>query len=85
MIVVRLVDFLQRHLKTFVRLCWGLLALLVVEDWFLVGKEHAHSTAESWFGFWSVFGFVSCIAIIFISKWYGHLGIMKREDYYGDD
>ncbi len=35
--------------------------------------------------FWSVFGFVSCVAIIFISKWYGHLGIMTREDYYDDD
>lgn len=85
MIIVRLVDFLQRHLKTVTRLCCGLLALLIVGDWFLVGKEHAHTTVEHWFGFWSVFGFVSCIAIIFISKWYGHLGIMKREDYYGDD
>ena len=85
MIVVRIVDFLQRHLKTVTRLCCGLLALLVVGDWFLVDKEHAHTTVERWFGFWSVFGFVSCIAIIFVSKWYGHLGIMKREDYYGDD
>ena len=85
MIIIRLVDFLRRHLKALVRLCWGLLALLAVGDWLLVGKEHAHATVERWFGFWSVFGFVSCVAIIFISKWYGHLGIMKREDYYGDD
>jgi hypothetical protein len=85
MIIIRLVDFLRRHLKALVWLCWGLLALLTVGDWLLVGKEHTHTAAERWFGFWSVFGFVSCIAIIFISKWYGHLGIMKREDYYGDD
>jgi hypothetical protein len=61
------------------------LALLVVWDRFLVGKEHVHTTLERLLGFWSLFGFVSCAAIIFISKWYGHLGIMKREDYYGDE
>jgi hypothetical protein len=85
MIVVRLIDFLQRHLKTVIMLCWGLLALLVIGDWLLVDKQHAHTTAEHWFGFWSLFGFGSCIVIIFISKWYGHLGIMEQEDYYGDD
>jgi hypothetical protein len=85
MIIIRLVDFLRRHLKALVRLCWGLLAILTVGDWLLVGKEHTHTTVERMFCFWSVFGFVSCVAIIFISKWYGHLGIVKREDYYGDD
>jgi len=85
MIIVRLIDRLREHLKTVVRVCCGLLAMLVVGDWFLVGTEHAHTSAERLFGFWSLFGFISCVAIIFVSKWYGHLGIMKREDYYGDD
>jgi hypothetical protein len=85
MIIVRLIEFLRRHLKAVVRLCWILLALLVLSDWFFVGKEHAHTSMERVFGFWSLFGFVSCMVIIFFSKWYGHLGIMKREDYYGDD
>jgi hypothetical protein len=85
MIIVRLIEFLRRHLKAVVRFCWLLLALLVLSDWFLVGTEQAHTTMERLFGFWSLFGFVSCVVIIFFSKWYGHLGIMKREDYYGDD
>ena len=34
--------------------------------------------------FWSIFGFLGCVAIILLSKWYGHLGIMTREDYYED-
>ena len=59
-------------------------ALLVVGDWLWVDKEHAHTQPEHWFGFWSVFGFVACVVIIFVSKWYGHRGIMTREDYYGD-
>ena len=85
MIVVALIEFLRRHLKTVVRLCWVGLVLLVVGDWLLVDKEHAHTSPEHWFGFWSAFGFVACLLIIFVSKWYGHRGIMQREDYYGDD
>lgn len=85
MIIVRLIEFLRSRRKWVIRLGLGLLALLVVGDWLLVGSEHAHTAAERRFGFWSLFGFVSCVAIIFISKWYGHLGIVKREDYYGDD
>ncbi len=82
--LVALIEFLQRHLKWLVRLCWVVLALLVVGDWLWVDKEHAHTQPEHWFGFWSVFGFVACVVIIFVSKWYGHRGIMTREDYYGD-
>ena len=85
MSIVALIEFLRRHLKTVVRLCWVVLALLVVGDWLLVDKEHAHTPPEHWFGFWSAFGFVACLLIIFVSKWYGHRGIMTREDYYGDD
>jgi peptidoglycan/LPS O-acetylase OafA/YrhL len=83
--LVALIEFLRRHLKLVIRLCWVVLALLVVGDWFWVDKEHAHTPPEHWFGFWAVFGFVACVVIIFFSKWYGHRGIMTREDYYGDE
>jgi heme/copper-type cytochrome/quinol oxidase subunit 2 len=82
--LVALIEFLRRHLKVLVRLCWLVLALLVVGDWLWVDKEHAHTEPEHWFGFWSIFGFVACVLIIFFSKWYGHRGIMQREDYYDD-
>jgi len=84
-IIVRLIEFLRSRLRTVIVACLGLLALLVVGDWLLVGREHAHTAAERWPGFWSLFGFAACVAIIFVSKWYGRLGIMKPEDYYGDD
>ena len=83
--IIALIEFLRRRLKTVVRLCWVVLALLVVGDWLLVDKEHAHTPPEHWVGFWSAFGFVACLLIIFVSKWCGHRGIMTREDYYGDD
>lgn len=84
--LVQLIEFLRSRLKTIVWICYGVLALLVVIDAlpFLTHKEHAHTSVERLPGFWSVFGFVSCTLIIFVSKWYGHAGIMKREDYYDE-
>ncbi|TAN39156.1 MAG: hypothetical protein EPN23_00070 [Verrucomicrobia bacterium] len=83
--IVALIEFLRRHLKAVIRLCWVVLALLVAGDGFLVSKEHAHTAPEHWIGFWSAFGFTACVLIIIFSKWYGHRGIMTREDYYGDE
>lgn len=69
-----------------VRLALAALALLVLLDAIpgLVNKEHAHSAVECWPGFWAVFGLVGCIAIIILSKAFGHAGIMQREDYYDE-
>ena len=83
--IVALIEFLRRHHKAVVWLGVGVLALLVLGDWFCVDKEEAHTPAEHWFGFWSAFGFVACLVIIFVSKWYGHRGIMRNEDYYADE
>lgn len=32
--------------------------------------------------FYAIWGFVSCVAIIYISKWLGKLFILSDEDYY---
>jgi len=82
--IIALIDFLRNHLKAVIIVCCVMLALLVVGDWLFVDKEHAHTKAEHIPGFWSAFGFIACLLIIFVSKWFGHLGIMKREDYYGE-
>ena len=84
--LVQLIEFLRARLKTVIRVCYVVLALLVVIDAlpFLVDKHHAHTQAEHLPGFWSVFGFIACTLIIFLSKWYGHAGIMTREDYYDE-
>ncbi len=83
--IIALIDFLRAHLKAVIVIgCVGL-ALLVVGDALFVDKEHTHTKAEHYIGFWAAFGFVACVLIIFVSKWFGHRGIMKREDYYGDE
>jgi hypothetical protein len=80
--IVKLIDFFRDRLKLVIRLSYVGLALLVAWDVLFVSKEHAHTAAEHIPGFWAVFGFVACVVIIIVSKWYGHLGIMTREDYY---
>ena len=82
--LVKLIEFLRNRLKTVVRVCFGVLALLILADALFVNKEHAHTGVEHLPAFWSVFGFVGCVLIIILSKWYGHAGIMNREDYYDE-
>lgn len=84
--LVSIIEFMRRNLRTVVRVCWVLLALLVIVDALpgVVDKEHAHSSVERWPGFWAVFGGVGCAFLIVASKAFGHLGIMKREDYYDE-
>jgi len=80
--IVKLIDFLRDRLQLVIRLSYVGLALLVAWDVLFVSKEHAHTAIEHIPGFWAVFGFVACVLIIIVSKWYGHRGIMTREDYY---
>ena len=82
--LVQLIEFLRNRLKTVVRVCFGLLALLILVDALLVDKEHAHTRLEHLPAFWSVFGFLGCVVIVIASKWFGHAGIMTREDYYDE-
>jgi hypothetical protein len=82
--LVKLIEFLRQRLKTVITVCYAVLALLVVLDAIpgIINKEGAHTGPEHWPAFWSAFGFVACVLIIILSKWFGHAGIMVREDYY---
>jgi hypothetical protein len=82
MIMVRFIEMLRRNLRLLVRLSFVLLGLVVVGDVLLVDKEAVHTTAEKIPGFWAFFGFVGCVIIIYCSKIFGGLGIMRREDFY---
>jgi hypothetical protein len=98
--LVQLIEYLRRRLKAVIWCCYGVLGLLVVLDVARYFAAHGHAeaaeepvagfwgalygAAESWPAFWSVFGFIACTLIIFLSKWYGHAGIMKREEYYDE-
>ncbi len=67
------------------RRLWLLAATLlavVVADIF-VPREHVAFFWDAIPGWAELFGFVSCVAIIFVSTALGHQGrLMRREDYY---
>jgi hypothetical protein len=69
---------------------WAGIVALVAGS--LVAEQLVHHEHHYWFtdipGFFVVYGFVGCVAIIFLSKWYGKFGVQRAEDYYerhGDD
>ena len=84
--LLRIIEWFRRNLRGVVRAALVGLVLLVVVDAIpgVVDKEHAHTRAEHIPGFWSLFGFLGCVFLIVASKAFGHLGIMKREDYYDE-
>lgn len=45
---------------------------------------HGHFAFEDWPAWGSVYGFLSCAAIILVSKLLGKAWLMRREDYYDD-
>ena len=85
--LLKLIQLLRDRLKAVIWISCAVLALVVVLDAIpvVVDKSHAEPGPERWPAFWAVFGFVACVLIIILSKWYGHLGIMTREDYYDDE
>ena len=82
--LVKIIQFLRDRLKTVTLVCIAVLVLLALADIFLVSNDEAHTPAEHFPAFWSIFGFVGCVLIIIFSKWFGHAGIMTREDYYDE-
>jgi drug/metabolite transporter (DMT)-like permease len=80
--MIKFIDYLRDRLKIVIWCCYGLLAAIALVG-IAVDKHHAHTWMEKNIpGFWALFGFLACVIIIIMSKWFGHAGIMTREDYY---
>lgn len=82
--LANILEYLRKRTGFLAKLSYAVLGLLFAYDALFLNKDPAHTWFEQIPGFWSIFGFGACILIIFISKWYGHMGIMTREDYYDD-
>ena len=85
--LLKIIKYFRHHRERVVKLLLGILGLVVVVDAIpnLVDKSHAHTWVETNVpGFWAIFGLIGCIVLIVVSKWFGHLGIMTREDYYDE-
>ena len=63
------------------KMAFGILGLLVGVD-FIIPRHEIHFFGDKVPGFWSLFGFISCVLIIVVSKWLGYHWLMRDEDYY---
>jgi len=69
-----------KHVRILRNIFWGLLVLLVLPDLFI--KKHAlFYSFEALPGYYALFGFVSCVAIILVSKLLSYV-LKKDENYY---
>jgi hypothetical protein len=61
---------------------WIILALITVGS--LIGQHFAdhHHWWDAIPGFYALYGFVGCILIVVISKWFGKKIVFREEDYY---
>ncbi len=64
--------------------CCLVLVIVLAADFF-IPRHHIVFWWDSVPGFDAVYGFVSCIVIIAVSKTIGHMGIMQQEDFYEKD
>jgi hypothetical protein len=85
------VSFLQRLLEDPVRFArlkrwfYAGLAVVAVAEMVLpriFRGDESHFSFEDFPAWGSLYGFLSCVAIIVVSKLIGKLGLMRREDYY---
>lgn len=81
-----LIEYVGHPRRLLLRYVLGILVVLDLLDTLpiIVDKDHAHTAVEVLPGFWTLFGFLGCVAIILLSKWFGHAGVMTREDYYDE-
>lgn len=70
-----------KNIRTVRFVFYVVLVLLVLPDLF-VHKHTLFYSVEAWPGFYALFGFVSCVAIILISKLLGY--VLKRSENYYD-
>ncbi len=80
--MIQLIDFMIEKRKMVATVL--LTVIIALFFWSLtVDTSHAHTWAEKHIpGFWSLFGIVSCIVLIFIARWFSSAGIAREEDYY---
>ena len=81
---MKLLDIIELlRTKAAKRIAYGALIILIVVD-FIIPRHEIHFFGDKIPGFWSLFGFIACVLIIIVSKWIGHMGLMKNENYYDE-
>lgn len=79
----KILENMVNNTKTLERIAYVILALTVVLDLF-IPRDHVYFFWDEIPGFSAVYGFLSCILIIIVSKALGHYWLSRPEDYYDD-
>ena len=79
--LINIIDKLST--KIVKKIAYGMLVLLILAD-FIIPRHEIHFFGDKIPGFWSLFGFISCVLIIVVSKWIGHHWLVRDEDYYDE-
>lgn len=82
--IKKIVDYIGNPENSFKlkKMLYISLVIIVISDFF-APRPHAHYLWDKIPGWGAVYGFVSCVLIIIVSKFIGHQGgVMKNEDYY---
>ena len=79
---MNLIDIIEKlRTKTVKKFAYGILVLLVAAD-FIIPRHEIHFFGDTIPGFWSLYGFISCVLIIVVSKWLGQHWLVRDDDYY---
>lgn len=81
--VGKLLEFLVSKARILRWIMFGILALLVVLD-LLTPAKYQRFPWDDIGGFGALYGFVSCVLIIVVSKALGYALLYRPEDYYDD-
>jgi hypothetical protein len=71
--------------RNVMKVVWALIAVcagLFFADGFY--EKHAETEVEYLFGFYGIYGFVGCVALVLAAKWLRTI-VMRPEDYYDSD
>ncbi|PID42260.1 MAG: hypothetical protein CR981_02570 [Proteobacteria bacterium] len=79
-----MIEYLKKR-PQLITTCVMLTGLAILLWSLSVDTAHGHSWLERHIpGFWSLFGIISCIVLIFVARWFSSTGIEREEDYYDD-
>ena len=65
---------------------WHWIVIGAIVGGSLIAEQLAHHEHHYWFhdipAYFVLYGFIGCVAIIYLSKWYGKYVVQRPEDYY---
>jgi len=67
------------------RLVWAIYAIciaLFAVDWLV--PKHGPFAVEHWFGFYGIYGFISCVGLVIVAKEMRRI-VMRSEKFYDDE